>query len=344
LKTAVSRLGALALVIGAAACDSGSDATPQSDSGVVPDASTPSADAAIAKVDSPLRIRLDVGGPYTVAAGKPVTLSASYGVEGQADQTDDLAKIAAALRAYAEQNGSFPPAALADGAGKPLLSWRVLLLPYLGRSDLYVRFDFSKAWDDPANAALVREIPDVYTDGSDDGSGHTDYAGVSGGKQIFAGASAYLGGGVKPASVTDGTGMTIGVGPVGSQVTIPWTSPGDVAIGSHLKLGQADGFAGNGGVCTPLAFLDGKVFTYLNDLSTATVKRWSTLAGDGCDPPMLHDISLRSQWDLDGDGTFETLGATATYSASQPGEHNVTFRVIDGFGGVHATTAKVVVQ
>ena len=36
-----------------------------------------------------------------------------------------------AMYNYLEENGTFPPAAKTDPDGKPLLSWRVLILPYL---------------------------------------------------------------------------------------------------------------------------------------------------------------------------------------------------------------------
>jgi hypothetical protein len=38
-----------------------------------------------------------------------------------------------------------------DPNGKPLLSWRVSILPLLEEEPLYRRFDLNKAWDDPVN-------------------------------------------------------------------------------------------------------------------------------------------------------------------------------------------------
>ena len=34
-------------------------------------------------------------------------------------------------------------------------SWRVLLLPYLDRSDLYKAYDFTEPWDGPNNRKLL---------------------------------------------------------------------------------------------------------------------------------------------------------------------------------------------
>ena len=57
-----------------------------------------------------------------------------------------------------------PPAYLADKRGKPLLSWRVALLPYLGQQDLYERFHLDEPWDSPHNRQLIPLMPDTYRD------------------------------------------------------------------------------------------------------------------------------------------------------------------------------------
>src|SRR5688572_26323646 len=50
-----------------------------------------------------------------------------------------LRRIAVALHNYYDVNGCFPPPAITSTDG-PLLSWRVLILPYLDESDLYNQF------------------------------------------------------------------------------------------------------------------------------------------------------------------------------------------------------------
>ena len=42
------------------------------------------------------------------------------------------------------------------------MSWRVELLPQLGLTELYSKFDLAKPWDDPRNLPLLKEIPAVY--------------------------------------------------------------------------------------------------------------------------------------------------------------------------------------
>ena len=75
----------------------------------------------------------------------------------------NMRTIGQAIRAYEQQNGTLPPAAILDRkTGQPLLSWRVALLPYLGMGELYKRFRLDEPWDSQHNRALVDEMPSVY--------------------------------------------------------------------------------------------------------------------------------------------------------------------------------------
>jgi prepilin-type processing-associated H-X9-DG protein len=76
-------------------------------------------------------------------------------VEKKALCQDKMHQITDALLQYESDNGRFPPAYVADKDGKPLYSWRVLLLPNIGRSDLYEKFHLDEPWDSPHNRQLV---------------------------------------------------------------------------------------------------------------------------------------------------------------------------------------------
>lgn len=73
-----------------------------------------------------------------------------------------LRQIGLALYNYHDAYGSFPPAWTTDADGRPLLSWRVLLLPYLDQLSLYEEFDLTEPWDGPHNRELLRRIPSPY--------------------------------------------------------------------------------------------------------------------------------------------------------------------------------------
>lgn len=75
---------------------------------------------------------------------------------------NNLKQIAIALLCYEQQYGSFPPAYLADDQGRPMHSWRVLILPFLEQQELYAQYRFDEPWNGPHNSQLAEEMPDVF--------------------------------------------------------------------------------------------------------------------------------------------------------------------------------------
>jgi prepilin-type processing-associated H-X9-DG protein len=100
----------------------------------------------------------------------------------QAACANNLRQIAAAVFAYRQRYDSFPPPYVADKDGRPMHSWRVLILPFLGRRALYDRYDFGEPWNGPHNLALVQTAPQVYRCPADppDRRGETSYLMVVG--------------------------------------------------------------------------------------------------------------------------------------------------------------------
>ena len=76
--------------------------------------------------------------------------------------------IATALLAYHKDKGKFPPAATLSKEGKPLLSWRVQILPYLGHNFLYKQFRQNEPWDSEHNKKFIRRIPPSFRETQDD--------------------------------------------------------------------------------------------------------------------------------------------------------------------------------
>jgi hypothetical protein len=70
--------------------------------------------------------------------------------------------IALGLRTYHEQHGHFPPPYVADANGKPMHSWRVLILPYIEEQALYNAYNFNEPWDGPNNSKLASQMPRVF--------------------------------------------------------------------------------------------------------------------------------------------------------------------------------------
>ena len=59
---------------------------------------------------------------------------------------NNLKQIGLAMHNYHATYDTFPPAGTVDAEGKPLLSWRVLLLPFLEQDALYRQFHLDEAW------------------------------------------------------------------------------------------------------------------------------------------------------------------------------------------------------
>lgn len=80
----------------------------------------------------------------------------------QASSMKNLQRIAEALNAYAADFGTYPPSATRDANGRPMHSWRVLILPYLGEDQLYNQFNLSQPWDHPTNLLAASRMPAEY--------------------------------------------------------------------------------------------------------------------------------------------------------------------------------------
>ena len=91
-----------------------------------------------------------VGWLYRVARRVPVRLA-----EHRLRSATNLKQIMIAIHSYHDENG-FLPRDIADKNGKPLLSWRVLLLPHIEQGALFKQFSLFEPWDSAGNKALSR--------------------------------------------------------------------------------------------------------------------------------------------------------------------------------------------
>jgi prepilin-type processing-associated H-X9-DG protein len=80
---------------------------------------------------------------------------------------NNLMQISLALLSYEGTNGCFPPATIADKNGKPMHSWRVLILPYLEQNRVYNAYNFNEPWDGPNNKKLLGSRSPIYACPSD---------------------------------------------------------------------------------------------------------------------------------------------------------------------------------
>ncbi|MDX1930183.1 MAG: DUF1559 domain-containing protein [Pirellulaceae bacterium] len=67
--------------------------------------------------------------------------------------------IALALLNYESVWKQLPPAVTYDAGGRPMHSWRVLILPYIEEDKLYQRYSFDEPWNGPNNSKLLSQMP-----------------------------------------------------------------------------------------------------------------------------------------------------------------------------------------
>jgi uncharacterized protein DUF1559 len=104
--------------------------------------------------------------------------------------TNNLTQIGVATLSHHDRLGGFPNNSY-SADGKPLLSWRVHILPYMGEQALYQQFKLDEPWDSAANIRLLNQMPLTYAAPSDRASGRaggtkTYYRGFSSPGALFA--------------------------------------------------------------------------------------------------------------------------------------------------------------
>jgi hypothetical protein len=135
--------------------------------------------------------------------------------------------LAMAMHTYKGAYGQLPPAVVYGEDGKPLLSWRVLILPFLEQDDLYRQFKLDEAWDSPHNLALLPRMPVDYAPPARKAAKLPPYHTIC---QVFVGKGTAFEGpeGLRiPEDFPDGTTQTLLVVEAGQAV--PWTKPEDIA-------------------------------------------------------------------------------------------------------------------
>jgi Protein of unknown function (DUF1559) len=185
--------------------------------------------------------------------------------------SNNLKQIGLAMHSYLDANRSFPPAAIYDKNGKALLSWRVLILPYIEQDDLYKQFKLDEPWDSKHNKKLLEKMPPVYV--SPDVKTKNKYGTFY---QGFAGKGAFFDGktGIAITDISDGTSNTIMVAE--SATDVPWTKPEDMPFDPDKALPKLGGI-------TPGSFQalfgDGSVRNLPLKLKKDTLKALITIAG-----------------------------------------------------------------
>jgi len=141
----------------------------------------------------------------------------------RAQSSNNMKQILLAMLNHESAKMAYPARASFDEQHKPLLSWRVHMLPYLEQDELYQKFHLDEPWDSEHNKQLIPLMPPVYRNPSSAaGPGLTTYLAVCGEGFAFDGEK-----GRSIAELKDGTSNTILVVDANDDHAVTWTKPDD---------------------------------------------------------------------------------------------------------------------
>ena len=211
------------------------------------------------------------------AVGKPALLAANR-ASAKRTCANNLRKIGQALLAYQAANaGSYPPAYTVDVTGKPMHSWRVLILPYLGSEGqfLHRQINFNEAWDSPQNASLASQMPRCFASPLDQNARNlyeSNYVVLTGKNTMFPDAASR-----KQSEIKDDPAATIMVVEVKSNGK-SWMEPLDL-IANQIDYQIGGDLGGNHPNGANVLFADGDVHYLYDNTSANEIEAMATVAG-----------------------------------------------------------------
>lgn len=215
--------------------------------------------------------------PATVGMVAGLMLPALQASREAARQTvgmNNLKQLALAMHSHEAAENALPAAAICDGEGKPLLSWRVRMLPYLDQAELYEQFKLDEPWDSDHNKALLDKMPKIFASPGDAAKpGMTRYLVPTGEGTIFPAPDDAM----TLAHVSDGCSKTILIVEAEAAKAVPWTKPEDLPVNldkphAGLKNARPTGFVA--------AFADGHVQVIPADVAAKVLAAAFTRSGD----------------------------------------------------------------
>jgi RNA polymerase sigma factor (sigma-70 family) len=181
----------------------------------------------------------------------------------RAKSMNNLKQILLALHNYHDVNGNMPHD-ITDKDGKPILSWRVAILPYLDQDNLFKQFRLDEPWDSDHNKKLLALMPSTYrTPGIEPkDSIKTHYQGFVGPDTMFEPGKK-----IKMQDIQDGTSNTIAVVEAGPPVE--WSKPADIPYDPKKPLTKLEGPFAN---VMLAAHGDGAARAYPRDVPEKTMR------------------------------------------------------------------------
>lgn len=200
-----------------------------------------------------------------VAVFLPATRAARSAARRVASM-NNMKVILLGMHNYHHKHKSLPPAVIADATGKPMHSWRVLLLPYLDQQALQGRYDFSKPWNAGQNAFVRRSQVQYFIspDAPATPQAFTNYFLITGkGTPFEAGRAPTL-------QELNRFGRVLIVEAKG--LNVEWTEPQDIDINDAVKLLKAGNLTDSSGKVR-VGYSDGSVQTLNTGVAIAALER-----------------------------------------------------------------------
>ena len=187
--------------------------------------------------------------------------------------SNNMKMFALASLNYESAFGKFPAHAIYSDDGKPLLSWRVQILPYIEGGDLYDQFHLDEPWDSEHNIKLLDQMPTFYQSPNSVHTNKTVYQALVGPDTAMNGTKD----GIRLQAITDGTSNSILFVETDDEFAQPWTKPADLEFDSdNPSNGLGDLRAGGFNA----AFCDGSTHFIPNTIAMEVLKHLA-LINDG---------------------------------------------------------------
>jgi hypothetical protein len=187
----------------------------------------------------------------------------------RARSQNNLKQIGLAIHNHHDATGGLP-GNIASKDGKPLLSWRVAILPYIEENDLYKQFKLDEPWDSEHNKKLVEKMPKPFAPVRGKAEKNTTFYTRLAGEGTLLNPKKKL----TFANVTDGLSNTIMV--VEAETPVIWTKPEDLEFDANKELPKFGGlFKGDFNAL----YGDGSVRYLKKDIDPKTLKAFITVAG-----------------------------------------------------------------
>jgi hypothetical protein len=147
---------------------------------------------------------------------------------------NNLRQIALGFMNQHDQELALLPARSVAPDGKPLLSWRVHVLPYMEHRALYEQFHLDEPWDSPHNKSLISQMPEFYRyPGSKLNDGKTTYLALVHDDSAFPADRAKK---LTFNDFSDGLAGTILVVEANADRAVEWTRPDDIRFDPNKPL------------------------------------------------------------------------------------------------------------